>query len=230
VSEVRDIWDQAAHLYDQIYANNVPYHRSHDVVADLLPATRAVHVLDLGAGTGLMAQRILERLPKSRVTCIDFSPKMIEECRRRLEPYRSRAGFVCDDITRWDPKRRYEAVVACNTLVYKEIDIGECYAKYASVLAAGGVMLNSTVVEHDAPPALHGLLEGLCAPGAPAPSPELVEFAKGAGRKIAHFGEGSLAVAYPVEEHLSLVSEAGLEAGCPWRYLSQAVILGVKAD
>lgn len=42
------------------------------------------------------------------------------------------------------------------------------------------------------------------------------------------FGPDSLAFVVPVEEHLSLLAEAGLAAACFWRYLAQAVVGGLK--
>ena len=83
-TRVKEIWEAGAALYDRIYAGNVPYHRSHEVIVDLLPKGHPVRVLDLGAGTGLLAERILDALPDGVVTCLDFSPAMIAEARRRL--------------------------------------------------------------------------------------------------------------------------------------------------
>jgi hypothetical protein len=33
-SKVKEIWEQGAGLYDRVYAGNVPYHRSHEVIVD----------------------------------------------------------------------------------------------------------------------------------------------------------------------------------------------------
>ena len=88
-TRVKEIWEQGAALYDRIYAGNAPYHRSHEVIVDLLPKSRPIRILDLGAGTGLLAERILTVLPHSAVTCLDFSPAMIEESRKRLSDFGS---------------------------------------------------------------------------------------------------------------------------------------------
>ena len=230
MSEVMPIWDQAAHLYDEIYAGNVPYHRSHAVIVELLPKNTPVRILDLGSGTGLLAERILEGIGGSSVTCVDFSPRMIAECRRRLAGHGSRVDFACADIREWTPPTDYHAIVACNTLVYKEIDVGACYAKYAEALPPGGLFLNSTVVELEKGSALREMASNVrAADGGHPLSQEALEFAQGPGRKIAHFGEGSLAVALPVAEHLALMGRAGLSAACAWRYFSQAVMVGCKS-
>lgn len=227
VSEVRDIWDEGAPFYDEIYANNVPYHRSHEVLVDFLPKARPVHVLGLGAGTGTLAKRILERLPQTSVTCTDFSSKMVAECERKLARFAPRVQFVCADIAVWAP-RSCDAVVACNTLVYTELDVGACYARYAETLDPGGLFLNSTVVQHES-----------CLPGdvvpnvnpddSSSPSRALLDFARRA-RSISSFEEDSLAVALPVRQDVELMTKAGLTAPCPWQYVIQALLVGVKTE
>jgi hypothetical protein len=71
-------------------------------------------------------------------------------------------------------------------------------------------------------------MENLSAPDDTPPSEEVVQFATTTGREIAHFGEGSLAFAETVERHLALIAEAGLTAFCPWQYLTQSIVMGVK--
>jgi ubiquinone/menaquinone biosynthesis C-methylase UbiE len=228
MSRVRDIWDDGAPIYDQIYANNVPYHRSHAVIVDLLPTDRPIEVIDLGAGTGLLAERILKGLPQARVTCVEFSPQMIKQSKQRLSSATESVRFVCADINTWEPKQEYDAVVSCNSLVYRDIDLPRCYARYAGVLKSDGILLNSTVVNTPELPAFAGLAQRIPPPGGQPPSQEVLDFSKTTGRDIAHFGDDSLAVARTVEEHIALLSAAGLNATCAWQYLAQVIIAGVK--
>lgn len=226
MSEVRDIWDEGAALHDEIYAHNLPYHRSHEVMIHLLPADQVLHVLDLGAGTGTLANRILGRLPEALVTCVDFSPNMVARCQAKLAAFGPRAECICADIATWLPVRTYDAVVTCNTLVYKELDIAACYARYAAALEPGGLFLNSTLVRVEAP-----VPDAVAARLAPAdaspPSQELLDFARRA-RRIATSDDESLALVLPIAEHLQLMTHAGLTATCPWRRVTQAVLLGVR--
>jgi tRNA (cmo5U34)-methyltransferase len=226
VSEVRDIWDEGAALHDEIYAHNVPYHRSHEVVIDLLPADQVLHVLDLGAGTGTLADRILGRLPEAFVTCVDFSPNMVARCQARLAAFGARVECICADLAAWAPVRTYDAVVTCNTLVYRELDIAGCYARYAAALDPGGLFLNSTLVREQAP-LPDALAARLASADSSPPSQELLDFARRA-RPIATFDDESLALVLPIAEHLQLMTQAGLAASCPWRYHTQAVLLGVR--
>lgn len=59
-------------------------------VADV-PAPR---VLDLGCGTGALAERVLRELPGCRLAGVDLAPRMVEEARRRLG---GRAAVVLRD-------------------------------------------------------------------------------------------------------------------------------------
>jgi SAM-dependent methyltransferase len=194
MSEIMSIWDAGAHLHDEIYAGNVPYHRSHEVIVDLLPKAQPVHVLDLGAGTGMLSKRVLERIPDSSVTCVDFSSRMIEECERRLGRYGARVELVCADMRDWVPSGIYDAAVTCNALVYKELNVGECYAKYAEALRSGGLLLNSTVVQHEEGVAFTELMRNVgMADDGPPRSKDLRRFAQGPGRQIERALRGGLA-------------------------------------
>lgn len=44
----------------------------------------APHLLDLGCGTGALAELVLGEVPDARVTCVDISPRMAETARARL--------------------------------------------------------------------------------------------------------------------------------------------------
>jgi 2-polyprenyl-3-methyl-5-hydroxy-6-metoxy-1,4-benzoquinol methylase len=228
MSEVKDIWEKGASFYDQFYTNNIIYHRSHEVIIDLLPKKEKLQVLDLGAGTGILAEKILKKIPESSITCIDFSANMITECKRRLEPFKTRAEFVIKNIATWTPPHNYDVIVTCNALVYKEINLEEIYSKYATVLNADGLFLNSTVIKHGETLLQEKFMSNLIVDGA-SWSKEAKKFIEeGSGKKINHFGKDSLAVAFSIEEHLKLMTVAGLKSLCPWRYLSVAVLMGIK--
>jgi ubiquinone/menaquinone biosynthesis C-methylase UbiE len=227
MSEVQKIWDDGARVYDECYSRNVPYHKSHDVIADLLPKDKAINVLDLGSGTGAVALRILERIPEASVACLEFSSAMVAKAEDKLASFSDRVEFICADLREWAPPSQYDAIVTCNALVYKELNLQESYRKYARCLVGGGIFLNSTVVS-DVGVSDEAIARNLANPNAPDFSEGLLEFSQGAGRAIASFGPDSLAVAYSVEEHLAFMTAAGLAASVPWQYLTQAVVLGVS--
>lgn len=91
MSDIMEIWNKGASVYDQILQDVLPYQRSHEAIIDFLPKTEEISILDLGAGTGLLSERILGSIPTSFVTCLDFSAKMMDECKHRLASFGSRA-------------------------------------------------------------------------------------------------------------------------------------------
>jgi demethylmenaquinone methyltransferase/2-methoxy-6-polyprenyl-1,4-benzoquinol methylase len=68
-------------------------------------------VLELAPGTGLWTERYVDRV--ASVTAVDAAPEMIELARGRLGPRAAKVDFVLDDLFRWTPPRRYDAVVFC---------------------------------------------------------------------------------------------------------------------
>lgn len=58
--------------------------------------------LDLGCGSGLVAQEILDRFPGARVQGIDSSPAMLSLARDRLRPYGDRALLADGDLAAID--------------------------------------------------------------------------------------------------------------------------------
>ena len=55
-------------------------------------------VLELGVGTGLVAERVLARLPEARLTGIDTSAAMLERARERLAAFGGRVALVEGDL------------------------------------------------------------------------------------------------------------------------------------
>lgn len=225
MTEIMDIWNCGAHVYDDQVRNFIPFHRSHEIIIDLLPKNKPLHILELGSGTGIVAAKILKAIPSSSVTCVDFSAGMIEECKRRLAPLGSRADFIRADFTTWDAKRTYDAVVTCNALIYKGINADDCYAKYAERLTPGGVFLNATLVTYDYSAYPPDIIASLIKPST---RKEAVDFAQGPGRRIAHLGEDSLIALLSIQDHIGSMARAGMNAFCPWQYLCMSVIMGRK--
>jgi malonyl-CoA O-methyltransferase len=69
-------------------------------------------ILELGCGTGLLTERLLERYPKAFVHAIDLAPGMIEFCRRRFADH-EHAVFLLADAEQYVPAGM-AALVASN--------------------------------------------------------------------------------------------------------------------
>jgi SAM-dependent methyltransferase len=77
-------------------------------------------VLDLGVGSGLVAEAVLDRLRDVRLVGIDFSEAMLELARRRLARFGSRATLLRGDLSDVDalelPRVSYRAAFSVQTL------------------------------------------------------------------------------------------------------------------
>ena len=82
-----------------------------DAISDGLPD--APRILDLGAGTGNLARRILHRLPQCTVTLLDFSRNMLNSAAEVLAEFKGRYAIQCADFfTAQFPEASFDAVVS----------------------------------------------------------------------------------------------------------------------
>lgn len=112
-------------------------------------------VIDLGGGTGALAQRVLTRLPRMRLELWDVDPKMLEVARHRLAPFGSRVSLVERSFT--------EELPSCNAVVaslalHHISDLAakrKVYANIHDALRPSGIFLNGDAAvsaagpEHD---------------------------------------------------------------------------------
>src|SRR5713226_4681135 len=64
-----------------------------------LASDAEVHVLDVGAGYGVVSEEVLRRFPHARITLLDFSEPMFEQARRRLARHSAQVTFVMGDLS-----------------------------------------------------------------------------------------------------------------------------------
>jgi ubiquinone/menaquinone biosynthesis C-methylase UbiE len=137
-------WHQPATAiaYDE-YARRFPlYRETARDLADLADISPCDHVVDLGCGTGVTTQAILDRLgPSGQVTAVDFSSAMLSVARGRVPgPQVSwRCGraehldMVCDH-----PADR----VTCN-MAFWQFDLPATAAAIRTILARDGRLIFS---------------------------------------------------------------------------------------
>jgi ubiquinone/menaquinone biosynthesis C-methylase UbiE len=81
---VRAKYDALASHYEERW--------SHYIAASVEQTLKRAHplqderVLDVGCGTGVLLERIVDRFPDAQATGVDLSPAMVAQARRRLPP------------------------------------------------------------------------------------------------------------------------------------------------
>ena len=105
------------------------------------PVTR---VLDLGAGTGLLSERVLAAHPDADVVLLDGAPAMLAEARARLG---ERASYVVGDLTEPLPAGPWDAVVSALAIHHlPDADKAGLFTRVREALAPGGVFVNAEQV------------------------------------------------------------------------------------
>jgi ubiquinone/menaquinone biosynthesis C-methylase UbiE len=131
----------------------------HDAIVTAIPRGRdsPMEVLDLGAGWGRLALRLIEAFPRAHVTALDFSEPMLDEARRRLADFGARVQYVQRDLYQAgsirELRRKYDAVVSRATLHHVAAErLAELYGEASAALKPGGVVVNVDWVRRcDAP-------------------------------------------------------------------------------
>jgi tRNA (cmo5U34)-methyltransferase len=118
-------------------------------LGELLPFGQqdAFTFLDLGAGTGAAARGILELYPRSVALLTDFSPQMMDEGERELQPFAGRFQYLEFDMSTssWPPAipATLDAVVTSMCIHHLSDDRKEAlFHEIFERLAPGGWYLN----------------------------------------------------------------------------------------
>lgn len=98
--------------YDTGFADEMQYLLPAHVAAAFMGTGAAGPVLDVGAGTGLLAERLRDMGFKGEIDAVDFSPEMLA----RAAEKRLYSGLFRADITQpLDLPRRYAGIVSSGT-------------------------------------------------------------------------------------------------------------------
>jgi ubiquinone/menaquinone biosynthesis C-methylase UbiE len=205
--------------YDCVIRTYIPhYDESRGVQLDLLAAAlphSATDILDLGGGTGSLAEAILERFPEVSVIVRDIDNEMLAVARNRLARFGGRVKLDAGSFT--DPLPPADAVVAAFALhhVRSLKEKAHVYRGICRSIRPGGVFLNDDAV---------------AGPFWPCMRDEWAAFMAGKGftleQAYRNLDDWAAEDTYfSAREELQAMAEAGFEAAeCLWRRGSVAII------
>lgn len=101
-------------------------------------------VLDLGGGTGFVADHLLRRYPGARVYALDSVPAMLAQARRRGR-WRRRPLVVCAEAAGLPLADRSLEMVVSNLMLPWALPPDDVLAEIRRVLAPGGLLLFSSL-------------------------------------------------------------------------------------
>jgi tRNA (cmo5U34)-methyltransferase len=195
-----------------------------DLLLALLAGIGDGAVLDLGIGSGLVAEKVLDALPRAELVGVDFSSPMLELARERLRRFGGRVRLCAGDLSAPHdidlPHRRYQAVFSVQTLHHlSDGEKSSAFAWMTGLAEPGGlvVVIDRVKVEE----ALFDDWQIAWRRLDPTVSGTYAEFVA----ELVEAGDRPSAL----EDHLAWMKAAGLAACCLQLYGDRAVLVGRKA-
>ena len=208
--------------YDDAIRKFIPgYEEGLTRAANEIANVRPTLVLDLGAGTGALAEAILEHELVGSVEAIDIDPEMLAQARIRLKRFEARARFLLRSF--YAPLPECDAVAA--SLALHHVPTMErkltLYERIYRALRPGGVFVNADVAISAHPVVRERSYRRWAA--------HLVSCGIDEQRAYEHFAEWSAEDTYfSLDDELAALREAGFHAACIWRDRPNTLLAGHK--
>ena len=208
--------------YDRTIRAFIPsYEEMLERAARAVAEARPRRVVDLGAGTGALAEAVLRRCEGASVELLDADAEMLDQARERLAAFASRVTYSVRPFQ--GPLPACDAAVASLALhhVPTLAEKREIFGAIHAALPPGGVFINADATMPADPAARRADYETWAA--------HLVSCGIEEQQAWRHFEEWSGEDTYfPLEEELAALEGAGFDAVCLWRAVPQAVVRGRK--
>ena len=125
--------------YDNFYKN---------IATPIEKTDKLVEILDLGAGTGIELEYILEKAPNARITAVDLSEEMLKRLLNKYDGFRSQISTIADSYLSINlALHSYDYIVTVMSLHHlmpgKKIDL---YKKLREALIPGGAFIEGDYV------------------------------------------------------------------------------------
>lgn len=222
-TQIQKRFEETAFDYDGLIPRLIPYYREqHQVMLDLIGFDRSTRlkVLDLGAGTGVLANLILKTFPEATVVAFDLAENMLEVCQRNLLDYGDRIAFQQGNFAIDDIGCNYDLVIS--GLAIHHLDGArkqQLFKRVFQTMNPGGIFLNRDIVL-GATKNLTQQYETLWR-----------QYMRSQGEDDEKYFAAYLEEDQPssVEDQIQWLKAAGFEdVGCHWRYLNFAIFGGFK--
>ena len=180
-------------------------------------------ILDLGAGTGALAEAILERRQAGVVELVDVDDEMLRRAESRLRRFGDRVRLRKQSFN--DPLPNCDAVAASLSLHHvADMDAKTAlYGRIAQALRPGGVFVNADATMPEADPDRAADYAAWAAHMAACGVDE--------AQAYRHFDKWSDEDTYfPLDRELRAMREAGFDAECVWRRTPSTVLVGHKRN
>lgn len=129
------VWEARASAYDRICRRWPTFSLLASRLVELLPADLQGPVLDIGAGSGLTSEHLLDRRPRCEAILIEPSAAMLQLARQRLAARNARFLAMGLDGA---PLRDVRAAAAISSAAMHFLDLEQAFATLAQIVVPGG--------------------------------------------------------------------------------------------
>jgi tRNA (cmo5U34)-methyltransferase len=189
------------------------------------PAEMPLRVLDLGAGTGLFSQHVLEKFPHAHFSLIDVADQMLAGARDRFRAHPAQFEYILGDYRAMDLAPGFELVISSLSIHHlSDLEKRALFIRLPALLRPAGRFINVDQIRGETP-YLRELywtrwLSQVTKSGASA---EQIRDSR--GRRLAYDQEASLA------DQIRWLQAAGFnDVDCIYKNFFVGVFLGVKPD
>jgi tRNA (cmo5U34)-methyltransferase len=144
-------FDKTVAYYDNWMKLALPsYDRLFASAMELIPFNNddPIRVLDLGAGTGLFSQLVLENHPRAQFVLVDIAPKMLDLARERFALHPDQFEFRVADYRQFSDKNTFDLIISSLSIHHlSDPEKKKLFANAYRALKPGGVFINVDQVE-----------------------------------------------------------------------------------
>ena len=151
MEEVRKAFDAGAYQYDTQRRLIIPdftgFYRAALWAAEIPPLRKSPAILDIGAGTGILSELMVQRYPGAIITLLDISENMLELAKRRFQA-RANIHFIIADYSREDFGKEYDIICSALSIHHlTNVNKRGLYRRIFEALNRGGLFINADQVQ-----------------------------------------------------------------------------------
>jgi tRNA (cmo5U34)-methyltransferase len=211
------------HDYDQQIRVSIPYYdQAFSAIVDVVEASdiKPRRILDLGVGTGNLADLLLKTWPQAHLTGIDLVQDFIDIAQKRLSKHGERSTLVRIDVADFDFAGEYDLVVSSFMVHHLTDEVKRItYGRGLSCLRSQGTLINADYVD-SASPFYSRVFYDL----------RLQSIQEQGGSTAAYIEHQRFEIPTPMELQLNWLQDIGfIDIECFWKYLNLAIFGGRKA-
>lgn len=137
-------------LYTHLAWKGANMHKISQKLFDALGYSFSGTLLDVPVGTGIFTGNYYTKLPNATITCVDFTPEMLEQAKRRFERKGIKnVSFMEADVSQLPFEDHSFDVVLCMNGFPAFPDKEKAHQEIYRVLKKGGILMGTSFVKNE---------------------------------------------------------------------------------